>query len=232
MNIKNINSLSVIFLYLLMNFPTDTHATGDSFVRIALIPIAVNQNNVVLFKTKSHINKMGANTYAGLKFGWLVVSAKGVWEEAIHYEMHIDDNFDVLLRYDKNFIDRKDLNNPPDSLQLLIKKYHFEKAKILSPTQGNGQVIWSPYQFCHLKVCHSKRAEQLSLEGFKSLKNDGTSVSSTFFYAGIALFHNKSGYENEYYPDKNQGAVITDTVDSEAIVESTVADGITVLGQP
>lgn len=233
MNVKkNTPAYFLIYFIFSLVLPNHSKATGDSYANIKLVPLAINQNNEILFKTKSHFNKMGANTYAGLKFGWLVASAKGIWDEEVHYQMHIDDNFDQLNRRDKSFRERKDLSNPPDSLQKLIKKYHFEQAKTLPPTQGNGQVTWDPAQLCHMDICTDQTIEQRSLEEFESLKNHGLPVSSSFFFAGVALFHNKAGHENELYPEPNIGAILTNNQEFESLPDSTVVDGIALLLAP
>lgn len=232
--IKKISiSLALFFLTLCFAFPKTSHATGASYATVELVPLASSPHQEVLFKTKSHLNSMGAATWAGMKFGWLVVSSKGVWEEAVHYEMGIDDNADKLERYEKEFQKRKDLKNPPESLQALLKKYKFSEGKILTGKEGQGQYTWSPTQFCQKtpkKKCGAA-LEQKSLGGLKSEKDKGSAVDSSFAYQGVVVFKNRAGEEDneeeEQPTSKAQGAVMSiPGAPAKDAFEYTKVDGI------
>ena len=59
-----------------------------------LTPIATNESGEVLFQTYSNINTHGSYFCTSDKFGWLVVSANGVWDEHVAYDTSeiFDDN--------------------------------------------------------------------------------------------------------------------------------------------
>lgn len=71
----------ILFVVLLNSF---LWATGPSYAQVTLTPIATNSNGKVLFQTYHNFNKMGGSSEKR-KYGWLVVSASGVWEEKVAF---------------------------------------------------------------------------------------------------------------------------------------------------
>lgn len=171
-------------------------ATGPSFATMKITPIAASEDGVVLFKTYSHINRMGRHSQVGAEYGWLCASSAGLWKERLHYRVTDDSygsrDFDIV----KNAFNRRaDLSDPPASLSDLIEECGLAEARALSPEEGKGRAVWSAGRFCLDERCSSGYVQQRSLGGLTSKEYEGRAVESLFFFEGLALFENVSHYE-------------------------------------
>lgn len=172
---------------LLVLLPSLCQATGPSYARIVIVPLAANDHGVVVFKTERHVNKMGSASLEGTEYGWLCVSSSGVWEERIHLTFT---NGQTSLREVERFLNRTDLSNPPPSLQSLMEACDVVSWVSLDPSEGRGRARWQPERLCVDHLCSNGPIPQRSLAGFRSSDGAGSSVESRFFYAGVAVFDN------------------------------------------
>ena len=81
----------VIFLLLLnLNPPASSlpvftqPLTGPSFAEISIVPLCYSDEGVILCSTKYIVNEMGAHRMMNQDFGYLLVSADGLWTEINH----------------------------------------------------------------------------------------------------------------------------------------------------
>ena len=184
-------SLRCVWLAALVWINT-VHATGPSSAKIEIVPLAVNGQGVVLCKTESHINLMGAQTLNGLEYGWLAISADGVWDEQI-YERIDDDEaeqgewLDVLMR---DYEQRTDLRQPPPSLRHVMARYGFNESDNLTGRQLLQETTWNGGRLCAGPHCLGEKVPQRTLKGLVSQTDSGSLVSAHFVAAGVALFAN------------------------------------------
>ena len=179
---------------LLIILSTILNATGDPYINIKLKPIATNEYGAVLFQTYSDINTYGSYSCSYDKFGWLVVSADGTWDERVAYETsEIFDN-DCNLRdkkkYDAYKTGKISLKNPDKILAKLQAKYYFNRS-IAESNEKYKVLEIKPKQSCFSGKCIDKVLPQKSVEGFVSTtlrpRKNAQSLRSSFYYKGVAL---------------------------------------------
>ena len=194
-------------ILLLLFWPaTLTLATGPSTAEFKIVPIAHNGKGVVLFKTYYTVNATGGHSYQEVEFGWLVVSANGLWEEALDRvfdpdKVPEDQQTETWDRYHKEFQQDFRWASPPLSVRPLLRKYGFAKHQDFSRTTGAGVVRWEPERVCVRRSCTRGRTVHRSLHSFRSGIGKGLPVKSSFYFAGLAVF-NSSVDED----DKSHGA--------------------------
>lgn len=202
---KVVQRLVPIFLLLLWP-ATLTSATGPSSADFKIVPIAHNGKGVVLFKTYYTVNATGGHSLQKTEYGWLVVSANGLWEESLHRvfdpeKVPDDQQADRWDQYHKEFQRDFDWASPPLSVQPLLRKYRFANHRRFSRTTGAGAVTWEPQRVCVRSTCTPGRTVQRSLHSFRSERGKGLFVKSSFYYAGVAVFNSSVDEE-----DKSHGA--------------------------
>jgi hypothetical protein len=201
---KVVRRLVPIFLLLLC--PALASATGPSSADFKIVPIAHNGKGVVLFKTYYTVNATGGHSLQEVEFGWLVVSANGLWEEALHRvfdpsKLPEDQQSATWDQYHKEFEQDFDWASPPRSVRPLLRKYRFANHRGFSQTTGAGAVTWESERVCVRGICTSGRMVHRSLHSFRSERGTGSRVQSSFYYAGVAVF--KSSVDDD---DKSHGA--------------------------
>ena len=200
-----VQHLVPIFLLLFCS-ATFTSATGPSTAEFKIVPIAHNGKGVVLFKTYYTVNATGGHSYQEVEFGWLVVSANGLWEETLDRvfdpdKVPEDQQSETWDRYHKEFQQDFRWASPPLSVRPLLRKYRFAKHQGFSPTTGDGVVRWESERVCVRRTCTPGRTVHRSLHSFRSERGKGLPVKSSFYFAGVAVF-NSSVDED----DKSHGA--------------------------
>jgi hypothetical protein len=175
-------------------------ATGPSRATIEIVPIAVSSKGVVLFKTWRELNPEGAHAAQPAEVGWLVVSADGLWREVPHAivgpEVAKDDARYYRLR--KEFQGDFDWKSPPTSVRALLAEFGFSAKDRVAPDLGKGAVTWSPEKVCLGSRC-AEGIVQWAPGGTVSEEGRGTPIASTFFAAGVAVFHREPKFE-DYEP--------------------------------
>ncbi len=172
-------------------------ATGPSHAKIKILPIGYDLKGIILFKTYSYINPTGNHKYNRVKYGWLVVSANGIWRESPHIildpEKNNNNSFDdKMKRYENEFkqnINWKSPPSPPNTLQYLIREYKFIAIPDFQPEKGKFLITWSPKKTIKSKY-NKSNATQRTLHEITNLKDRGTDVKCIFYHAGVALFNN------------------------------------------
>ncbi len=162
------------------------HATGDPVLKIKLTPIAVGSHDRVLFSTHKYANAHGSTSYNEHEFGWLVVSGRSrEWDErkAYHYKGEKTEN----AMYKKYINGKINLQNPDKILKELMDEYFFTDASILK--QDPYVYAIKANQTCFEGECQEGTSTQITL-GKKESKILHSSIRSSFYYRGVALFHN------------------------------------------
>ncbi len=196
---KYFNQTCFIFTLLsLLLISLPSNATGPSHSEIKIIPLASNENGVVIFKTRLLINKSGRHSLAGREYGWLCASSNGVWEEALHYRLTETDAEDrkKINFYQTEFENRTDLKNPQISLKILMNKYNFNIWKSVDPHTGKGKAVWSLNNICINGKCSKHMIKQKSLKKIVNDQSDGKPVGSIFSYKGLHLFENHNHFDS------------------------------------
>lgn len=181
---------------LLWSLASIAYATGPSYASIKLKPIATNPHGEVLFQVSSDINPTGAYSIRYEKFGWLVVSSKGVWDERAALMGKDDDNPKFLSKIKDYENGKINLQNPDMVLKVLMKKYGFKKHTPLI-NEKNKILELKPKQSCYLGKCVEHTLLQKTIEKYYC-KNIKVSVRSTFSYKGVILVRNiDDDFENK-----------------------------------
>jgi len=191
----------------LLLFSTAAFAAGPSYVTIWMDPVAVNPSGQVLLRTFYRSNQSGGQPLPGseIRFGWLIVSAKGLWKECGHFSMKETEDGssedklqgERFNRHMNEFESPFDWVNPPASIQPILKTYNFSKAHAVDPKLGRGAVKWTPRGITSKGKLQERDAVQLTLGKIPSLKNAGAEIDAAFFTKGVALFRNESKPEME-----------------------------------
>ena len=162
------------------------HATGDPVIKIKLKPIAIGSHGHVLFSTYKYANAFGSNSYNKHEFGWLVVHGRtGEWDERKAYNYNGKSKDKSL--YEKYLHAKIGLKNPDKILKELMDKYFFTASSTLN--QGSFVYAIKANQSCFDSECNNKTTVQKTL-GEKKSKVLYAPIRSSFYYGGVALFHN------------------------------------------
>ena len=194
-------------LCILLLFSSSAFAAGPSYLTVWMDPVAANPSGQVLLRTFYRSNQSGGRPLAGseIRFGWLIVSAQGLWKEYGHFTMKetedgsAEDKLqgEMFNRHMNEFELPFDWANPPASVQPLLKTYNLGKAHAVDPKLGKGTVKWTPRGIYAGKKLLERDAGQLTLGKNPSLKNAGAEIDAAFFTRGVALFRNESKPETE-----------------------------------
>jgi hypothetical protein len=196
--------IASLIVFMLPTHPPDLFSvTGPSSAEIKIVPIGFN-NGAVLFKTYHYINRNGAHSFVRTEFGWLVVSADGIWEEAPHIILEPEKKtsseeylWKQLSRYQDEFDRDFNWSSPPYSVRRLLKKYGFTSSQRISRNKGKGMVIWTPTRVCKGGKCPRGAIVQRSLRKLRNVRGQGYAIKCSFYYAGVALFKNHAGYDDK-----------------------------------
>ena len=181
------------FLSFMMLFASDASAN----IHIKLTPIAVHADKV-LFSTQKVEDIVGGSDdgerYCVEKdFGWLVVSATGIWDERNAY--HYDCKKESKERYERYLQGKVTVKTPDKTLKELMGKYGFSKYSVLEKEPYLYDI--KPKQSCFKGNCIERTTKQKTLGQVKST-NLHASIRSSFYYKGVALFKNVL---DDYCPD-------------------------------
>ncbi len=173
---------NIIFIALLFLYPIPLFATGPSWAEINIIPVACNDNGVLLFESNSRINRSGGHGYEAIesKSGILVVSQEGLFKEYL-FDTYVDINWKM----------------PSKKVETIMKQFEFTEKHIISHNIGEGEVTWSPSAIIGKNGVKYKFANQRSIQKFNCTPNGGSKIKASFFYKGVALFRNKASFNDE-----------------------------------
>jgi len=192
---------------LLLLFSSSAFAAGPSYLTIWMDPVAANPSGQILLRTFYRSNQSGGQPLPGseIRFGWLIVSAQGLWKEYGHFSMKATEGESVEDKRQGELFNRMmnefespfDWANPPASIQPILKTYKFSKAHAVDPRLGRGTVKWTPRGVTSKGKMQERDAVQLTLGKVPSVRGSGSEIEAAFFNKGVALFRNESKPETE-----------------------------------
>lgn len=181
-------------------------ATGPSSRIIEIKPVALN-SELVLFRTRSETNGMGAHDYVLTRYGWLLVSASGVWREMEYRTLDPEaiaepEREQLFDRYYQEFTRPFDWNHPPKSARDVIRQHHLHKfdqrrKEGQLATVGSKRLVTN----CNGRECPMLR----SVDGIKARLKPDLPLEVNFIHAGVMVLrnHNDGDMEGD---GKNAGA--------------------------
>ena len=194
-------------LCFLLLFSSTVFAAGPSYLTIWMDPVAANPSGQVLLRTFYRSNQSGGQPLPGseIRFGWLIVSAQGLWKESGHVSMKetagdsAEDKRqgELFGRTMTEFEAPFDWDSPPASVQSLLKTYKFSKAHAVDPGLGKGLLKWTPGGVTSKGKMQERDAVQLTLGKMPSLRGSGSDIEAAFSTRGVALFRNESKPDTE-----------------------------------
>ncbi len=168
----------------------------SSSIHIKLTPIAVNADKV-LFATQKYENTVGAvRPCVETDFGWLVVSSAGVWDERNAYRY--DCKKEEKKIYEQYLKGKFTVKKPDKALGELIKRYEFYTSSVLESEPYVYEI--KSKQSCFKGKCLEQTTKQKTLGKIVSTKQH-SSIQSSFYYKGVALFHNVMEDYTLSYPE-------------------------------
>ena len=189
---------SIAYYFMIVGVLVGMAFASDAFssMHIKLKPIAVNADKV-LFSTKKYESTVGVvRPCAKIDFGWLVVSAAGVWDERHTYSYDCKKENEGV--YEKYLQGKVTVKNPDKTLGELMRKYEFYKYSVLEK-EPYVYAIKSK-QSCFKGECLEQSTKQRTLGKLVSTKLH-SSIGSSFYYKGVALFHNVKEDYTPSYPE-------------------------------
>lgn len=197
-------SAAICFVQLLFS---PVFAAGPSYLTIWMDPVAANPSGQVLLRTFYRSNQSGGQPLPGseIRFGWLIVSAQGLWKEYGHVSMKETEDGssedkrqgEMFNRTITEFEAPFDWANPPASIQPILKTYKFSKAHAVDPGLGKGLLKWTPRGITSKGKMQERDAVQLTLGKMPSLRGSGSDIEAAFSTRGVALFRNESKPDTE-----------------------------------
>ncbi len=168
-------------------------ATGPSVAAIEIVPITYTAHNVILFKTRYDINRRGITGLTKVEYGWLVVSASGIWEE--YPDMMFDpEEFqndpqkmikESRLR-ENEFINPFNWVSPPATVQSVLKKYNFQQRR-LNLADNHENVLLSIKD--RVKTCDRCLKVQ-SVQNLSTFLTEDDPINIIFYHGGVVLIEN------------------------------------------
>lgn len=215
-------------------------------------PIAVNPSGQVLLRTFYESNRSGGHSLSSseIRFGWLVVSAQGLWKEYKHAEViavegGADEEDRLRAMFERclsEFEAPFNWGDPPASIRPILKTYKFDRAHAVDPNLGMGTVKWTPKGIYSKGKLIARGARQLTLGKKTSEWATGSEIEAAFFARGVALFRNENSFDTEDLGDHGTvGAefpfpnlmYLGETEGTQDVgFETWRADGISLLKQP
>ena len=129
-------------------------------------------------------------------FGWLVVSAAGVLDEKMAY--HYDCKKESKEIYERYLQGKVTIKDPDKALGELIKKYDIWKGSVLKEDPYVYAIKFK--QSCFKGNCLEQTTKQKTLRELVSTELHSP-IHSSFYYKGVALFHNVKEDYTPSYPE-------------------------------
>jgi hypothetical protein len=193
---------AIAVLCCLLLVSPETCAAGPTYLTIWMDPVAVNPSGQILLRTFYRSNQSGGQPLPGseIRFGWLIVSARGHWKEYGHFSMKETEDGSSEDKLQGEMFNRTmnefelpfDWANPPASVQPILKTYKFNKTHAVDPGLGKGLLKWTPRGVTAKGKLQERDAVQLTLGKTPSLRGSGSDIEAAFFARGVTLFRNES----------------------------------------
>ena len=191
---------------LLCSARTSPLPTGPSSAEALIIPIAYADDGAVLCKTHYTVNEMGAHMLMAQEYQWLVVDAKGLWEEYDWVDLPSDlgevdyDLWDSVNSMDSLFdLQFAQLSKHPD-LQEVLKTHRFTHA--INAPMAPLTYTWKKG---HLYDRRGRDRGRANMRAIRKLTPDGVESSPipcTYNVKGVLFFQNGPDSGPSYFYDQ------------------------------
>jgi hypothetical protein len=197
--IRKFPLLLMLIIVLLTSFSSNIKSkqviTGRAYARLYIEPIGYSDSGIVLCKTVYSVDEQGAHSYTPVKYGYLLVSAKGVWKEINRKEINDEYDDEASADFKKEFYARLDFRKPPAFLDTIIRNNHIERH---ADEIGQNQYYWTPKGIYNGRdVLITSLNRQTSINGIKNVLGKGTRVPSTCAIKGVLFFSNEGDMDDE-----------------------------------
>jgi hypothetical protein len=163
-----------------------TEPTGPANAYFKIKPVGYANDGTVFCCTERMVNGSGAQVIMPTTYGFLLVSAKGKWEETTYVTYN---DFDSIEKFEKEFYGDISLKNPPAYMRKIIET---NKIAHKADSTGNDQYYWSNKGIFNSKgQCVSLNAQQQTITGIKSTGAEGKRIKAGFAIKNVLFFDNK-----------------------------------------
>ncbi len=168
-------------------------ATGPSVVAIEIVPITYTAHNVILFKTRYKLNRRGITGLTKVEYGWLVVSANGIWEEypdmTFDPEEFQNDPQKMIQEFrlrEHEFRNPFNWVSPPATVQSVLKKYNFQQRRLnLADNHENVLLLIKD----RVKTC-DRCLKVHSVQNLSTFLTEDELINIKFAHGGVVLIEN------------------------------------------
>lgn len=168
-------------------------ATGSSHVSAELVPIACNNDGVMLLKTRYSANQTGAHDHWFIEYGWLVVSCHWLWQERPHAVFDplcfdSDNELSAALRFlEEEFDSPFAWSSPPASVLPLIELHGFTEPTEDGLTASDDAVAAIRRV---VRSCQDCEQVQRSIRNIVAPAGEEGRLDVGHYCLGIAIVHN------------------------------------------
>lgn len=182
-------------------------ATGPSFIKAEINPVAVNGKGEVLCRSRYEVNPMGASTFVDVEYGYCILSEGRIIEPAERFVLKYSPLYDTDVyldhrRYwDSVFAGGLNTTKPTDIERMYISRYGF--------TGNNAEgsrcdTVMTVSGFRQARGIDLTGTPQNALRGGTGYYVDGgerdSEVRILYDFGNILIFKHEESYEKEY-PD-------------------------------
>ncbi len=197
-------TLRYLILFLLIFAHVFSFATGPSYVKIKIRPIALVNQNMILCKTFYEINQEGAQAIVDVRFGLLLISPEGVFfqTETFHY---VRDNYgqygndSIYEAHEKIF----NADKITDEENTFLKEFIY----IESIEQGlEKYFITESYSYIDFMNRYKMKDNftQRTVNNYCSLKWSPEKISIYFKYKNIVMIRNNN--DESFFDESKSGS--------------------------
>ncbi|MCD8102643.1 MAG: hypothetical protein LUE26_08790 [Alistipes sp.] len=207
-------------------------ATGPSFIKAEINPVAVNDKGEVLCRTRYEANPMGSSTFVDIEYGFCILSHNTIIEPADRYVLKYSPLYDMeaylehRAHWDSVFASPLDTVKPTDAERMYIGRYGFNRS---NAAEYSCVVTTTVGEFMR------ERGTDLSAEPQKALRG-GTGrylpggerdpeVRLVYDFGNILVFRHEESYEKQF-PDSRFDYLNPIFGDEQVEYEISVVSGV------
>ncbi len=184
-----------ILVFFLFTISIYLNATGIETARVKIIPISIDANSNILFKTKLLFDPQDAGATTLVKYGFLIVNGNNKWEEFYYYSRETieEEDWETIKILNEQFS-----TNDFSSIKLyndIIQNYGFKLMELDYDPEGT-QIDLIEEDDTFWNRGYNKNLRVRSLDD-NSTYLDETKVTLCFKYENIYLIKNIRNFFNE-----------------------------------
>jgi hypothetical protein len=185
---KTLLFIPLIFLITFLISSFTPLRTGPSSAYYKITPIAYSDSGAVLCRTQSEINSMGAARMMQNNFGYLVVSANGIWEEVFYDSTPGDMDYNSYEKFRNKFYGPVNLEKSTGEMNALIKKYNINHKIAVT---GKNTCYWNKTGIYDKEnTLIALPVQQRSINGLTSIEGRGNKIFNAYEVKNVLFFDN------------------------------------------